>query len=152
MKNKSKEVIYDYFREFLSTQKLRLTSQRELILDQFIKSEEHLDVETIFENTKKIDGNIGLATIYRTVKLLSDAGIVREVRFADDRTYYEAIMERAHHDHLLCEICGKNIEFYETELEELQEKIAEKYKFKLTNHFMNLYGICEKCRSLGMDK
>ena len=152
MANKSNEIIYDYFKDFLAKQKLRLTTQREIILDEFINTDEHLDIETVYENTKKIDSNIGLATIYRTVKLLLDAGIVREVRFSDDRTYYEAIMERMHHDHLLCEICGKNIEFNEPELEELQEKIAEKYKFKLTNHFMNLYGICEKCRSLGMDK
>lgn len=139
----------EYFKNFLSTQKLRLTTQRQIIFDEFMKHDSHMDVDTLYAVTKDIDSNIGLATIYRTIKLLMEAGIVREVQFGDGRSYYETVMGRQHHDHLICEVCGKNIEFNDAEIEEIQEKVAAKYKFKLTNHSMNLFGVCEKCRSLG---
>ncbi|MDE7170028.1 MAG: transcriptional repressor [Mucispirillum sp.] len=139
----------EYFKNFLSTQKLRLTMQRQIIFDEFMKHDSHMDVDTLYAVTKDIDSNIGLATIYRTIKLLMEAGIVREVQFGDGRSYYETVMGRQHHDHLICEVCGKNIEFNDAEIEEIQEKVAAKYKFKLTNHSMNLFGVCEKCRSLG---
>lgn len=143
--NKNRE----YFKKFLAAQKLRLTNQRQVIFDEFMKYDSHIDINGLYSITKQIDPNIGLATIYRTIKLLIDAGIVREVQFGDGRSCYETIMGKKHHDHLICEVCGKNIEFNEPEIEDIQEKIAAKYKFKLTTHSMNLFGVCEKCRSLG---
>ncbi len=139
----------EYFKTFLATQKLRLTIQRQVIFDEFMKYDSHIDIDRLYSITKSIDPNIGLATIYRTVKLLIEAGIVREVQFGDGRSYYETVMGKIHHDHLICVVCGTNIEFNDPELEELQEQIAAKYKYKLTNHYMNLFGVCEKCRSLG---
>ena len=111
MQNKELDKNREYFKTFLATQKLRLTNQRQIIFDEFMKYDSHIDIDKLYAITKEIDPNIGLATIYRTIKLLIEAGIVREVRFGDGKSYYEAIMGKTHHDHLICVVCGKNIEF-----------------------------------------
>jgi Fur family ferric uptake transcriptional regulator len=76
---------------------------------------------------------------------LTDAGLAREVRFGDGKTYYEHHYNHEHHDHMICTECGKVVEFFSPEIEELQEKIAAEYGFKLTHHSMRILGLCENC-------
>ena len=95
---------------------------------------------------KKLYPSIGFATVYRTLKLLCEAGLCRELKFEDGITRYEHLYGHQHHDHLVCTRCGKFIEIIEPEIEKLQEKLFKKHKFLPQRHRMELYGICKKCR------
>jgi len=127
---------------------LRRTSQRDLILEIFLRTEEHLSSEDLYWLVQKQDPSVGHTTVYRTLKLLTEAGLAREVRFGDGKTYYEHHYNHEHHDHLICTECGKIIEFFSPEIEEMQDKMAEKYGFRLTNHSLRMWGICEDCQKL----
>jgi len=139
---KEKEI----FLEHIQKAGLRRTSQRDLILEMFLKTEEHLSSEDLYWLVQKQDPSVGHTTVYRTLKLLADAGLAREVRFGDGKTYYEHHYNHEHHDHLICTECGKIIEFFSAEIEDLQDKMAEKYGFRLTNHSLRMWGICEDCQ------
>jgi Fur family ferric uptake transcriptional regulator len=124
---------------------LKRTGQRDLILEVFLRSEEHLSSEDLYNLVKKEDPNIGQTTVYRTLKLLTEAGLAREVRFGDGRTHYEHNYKHEHHDHMICVKCGKIIEFFSPELEALQDEMALKYKFELTSHSLRMWGYCFDC-------
>jgi len=125
---------------------LKRTTQRDLILDVFLRTEEHLASEDLYQLVKKEDPTIGQTTVYRTLKLLTDAGLAREVRFGDGRTHYEHNYKHEHHDHMICTECGKIIEFYSAELEALQDSMAAKFKFEPTQHSLRIFGFCSDCR------
>lgn len=125
---------------------LRKTVQRDLILEIFLQTEEHLSSEDLYWLVHKKDADIGQTTVYRTLKLLTEAGLAREVRLGDGRTYYEHHYNHEHHDHMVCTECGKVIEFYSPELEAMQDEIAKQYNFKLTHHSMRILGACEECQ------
>ena len=139
---KEKEI----FLEHIQNAGLRRTSQRDLILDIFLQTEDHLTSEDLYWLVQKQDPNVGHTTVYRTLKLLAEAGLAREVRFGDGKTYYEHLYNHEHHDHLICTDCGKIIEFFSAEIEDLQDKMAEKYGFRLTNHSLRMWGVCEDCQ------
>lgn len=124
---------------------LRRTNQRDLILDIFLRTEDHLTMEDLYWLVQKEDPSVGQTTVYRTLKLLAEAGLAREVRFGDGKTYYEHHYNHEHHDHLICTECGKVIEFFSPEIEELQEKTAAEFGFRLTNHSLRMWGLCEVC-------
>lgn len=134
------------FETYLAEQNLRMTSQRELILKTFCKQKKHVTAEQLYEVLKKIDKSIGHATVYRTLKLLTEAGIARELNFGEGSVRYEPDVDDTHHDHLVCVRCGEHVEFYDAGIEELQQKVAEKHGYILQDHSMNLYGLCAKCR------
>ncbi len=134
------------FQEFLAEKNLRMTYQRKTILDVFLKTKTHVSPEDLYNLVKKKDSSIGQATVYRTLKLLSEAGLASEVDFGDGVMRYEHKYGQSHHDHLVCEVCGKKVEVFDPLIEELQEKLAKKHGFVLTNHKMYLYGICNKCK------
>ena len=114
-------------------------------MDVFLKTERHLSAEELYDIVREKNPSIGYATIYRTLKLLSEAGLCRELQ-ADGRiTRYEHLHNRDHHDHLVCTECGKMVEFEIPEIEALQEKIARKNGFVLKNHRWELYGLCSDC-------
>ena len=140
---KEKEI----FLEHIQKAGLRRTSQRDLILEIFLRTEEHLSSEDLYWLVQKQDPSVGHTTVYRTLKLLTEAGLAREVRFGDGKTYYEHHYNHEHHDHLICTECGKIIEFFSAEIEDLQDKMAEQYGFRLTNHSLRMWGICEECRT-----
>lgn len=125
---------------------LRRTAQRDLILEVFLKTEEHLASEDLYDLVKKEDPSVGQTTVYRTLKLLTEAGLAREVRFGDGRTHYEHHYNHEHHDHMICVECGKIIEFFSPELEAMQDEIASKYNFAITQHSLRLLGLCEDCQ------
>ena len=134
------------FLEHIQKTGLRKTAQRDLILEIFLITEEHLSSEDLYWLVQKQDPTVGHTTVYRTLKLLTDAGLAREVRLGDGRTYYEHHYNHEHHDHMICTECGKVIEFFSPELEAMQDEMADKYNFKPTHHSLRILGICEDCQ------
>jgi Fur family ferric uptake transcriptional regulator len=134
------------FEEHIRKRGLRKTSQRELILEVFLETEDHVSSEDLYWLVQKRDSDVGQTTVYRTLKLLTEAGLAREVRLGDGRTYYEHHFDHEHHDHMICTVCGKVIEFFSAEIEELQDEMAAKFKFKPTHHSLRILGICDNCQ------
>lgn len=119
---------------------LRITEQRRVIARVLSEAEDHPDVEKLHERSAAIDPGISIATVYRTVRLFEEAGILERHDFGDGRARYEAAPE-SHHDHLIDVESGRVIEFVDPELEQLQRRIAEKLGFRLVDHRMELYGV-----------
>lgn len=119
---------------------LRMTGQRRIIAQVIEDSQDHPDVEELFTRASALDGAISIATVYRTVKLFEEAGILDKLEFGDGRARYEDA-ERDHHDHLIDLNSGKVIEFVDAEIEQLQERIAKKLGYELRGHRMELYGV-----------
>jgi Fur family transcriptional regulator, ferric uptake regulator len=130
---------------YLAQNGLRMTRQRETILHEFLRREGHSTAEDLTTAVRRKDGTIGQATVYRVLRLFAKSGIAREVRFGDGVVRYEHNIGHKHHDHLTCERCGKTIEIFDETIEELQGKLAERHRFTVTGHVMNIYGICEEC-------
>ena len=137
----------ELFLEHIKAAGLRRTEQRDLILDTFLSTEEHLTSEDLYGLIHKIDPDVGLTTVYRTLKLLTDAGLAREVRFGDGKTYYEHHYNHEHHDHMICTECGKVIEFFSPEIEALQDQMASNFGFRPTHHSLRLWGLCSECQA-----
>ena len=119
---------------------LRITEQRRVIARVLSEAEDHPDVEEVHVRSSTIDPGISIATVYRTVRLFEEAGILERHDFGDGRSRYEAAPE-AHHDHLIDIETGRVIEFVDEEMETLQKRIAEKLGFRLMDHRMELYGV-----------
>ena len=119
---------------------LRMTGQRRVIAEVLESSRDHPDVEELYSRAQAVDPRISIATVYRTVKLFEEAGILEKVEFGDGRARYEDA-ERDHHDHLIDMNSGKVIEFVSPEIEALQEKIAENLGYRLKGHKLELYGV-----------
>jgi Fur family transcriptional regulator, ferric uptake regulator len=119
---------------------LRITEQRRVIARVISDADDHPDVEALHVRASAIDPGISIATVYRTVRLFEEAGILDRHDFGDGRSRYEAAPE-AHHDHLIDVETGRVIEFVDPELEALQKQIAEKLGFRLVDHRMELYGV-----------
>jgi Fur family transcriptional regulator, ferric uptake regulator len=119
---------------------LRITEQRKVIAQVLSQSSDHPDVEALHSRASAIDSGISIATVYRTVRLFEEAGILERHDFGDGRSRYEAAAE-AHHDHLIDVESGRVIEFVDPEIEALQKQIAERLGFRLVDHRMELYGV-----------
>ena len=124
---------------------LRITGQRRIIADVLQESADHPDVEELYTRASAQDNNISIATVYRTVKLFEESGILEKVEFGDGRARYEDA-EREHHDHLIDMNTGEVIEFVDPEIEALQEKIAERLGYRLKGHKLELYGVPIKAK------
>jgi Fur family ferric uptake transcriptional regulator len=119
---------------------VKLTDQRRIIAKVMSESQDHPDVDELYNRVSKIDSKISIATVYRTVKLFEEAGIVAKHDFKGGKARYEQLNE-SHHDHLIDIKTGEIIEFVDDEIEKLQQKVAEKYGYKLVDHKLELYGI-----------
>ena len=119
---------------------LRITEQRKVIAKVLGESEDHPDVETLHARASAVDPNISIATVYRTVRLFEEAGILERHEFGNGRSRYEAVSEE-HHDHLIDVESGKVVEFHDEELEQLKARVAERLGFKLVDHRLELYGV-----------
>ena len=119
---------------------VKLTEQRKTIAKIMSDSQDHPDVDELYRRASKIDSKISIATVYRTVKLFEEAGIVAKHDFKGGKARYEELNE-GHHDHLIDIKTGEIIEFVDDEIEKLHQKVAEKYGYKLVDHKLELYGI-----------
>lgn len=125
---------------------LRNSSKREQILRVLYDRGTHLSPDEVYREVReKIDSKIGISTVYRTLALFDEAGLVNQISLGHDSMSYE-INCGEHHDHLICKQCGEIVEFYDDELEKMQEAIAKKHGYKLENHDMRLVGVCPKCQ------
>ena len=125
------------------TKGVKLTDQRKIIARVMTDSNDHPDVDELYNRVSKIDSKISIATVYRTVKLFEESGIVTKHAFKGGKARYEQLME-SHHDHLIDIKTGEIIEFVDEEIEKLQKKIAEKYGYNLVDHKLELYGVKKK--------
>lgn len=137
----------DAFRQFLAGKNQKLTPQRQVVLRIFMDHHGHMTPEELHQLARDMDPGLGLATVYRTLKLLEEAGLARELRLGDGVARYEYDYGRAHHDHIICTACSRNIEVLDPRIEALQEALARRHGFELTGHKMLLYGLCETCRA-----
>ena len=122
---------------------VKLTDQRKIIAKIMSVSDDHPDVDELYKRVSKIDPRISIATIYRTVKLFEECGILTKHEFKGGKARYEKLNE-SHHDHLIDIKTGEIIEFVDDEIEKLQKKVAEKYGYKLVDHKLELYGVKKK--------
>ncbi len=135
------------FEQALRERGLKSTAQRDDIAKAFFSSDAHVSVDDLYTTVRRSNPRVGYATVYRTLKLLKETGLAVERHFEDGQTRYEPFEETAqHHDHIICERCGKIVEFASGEIERLQEKIARFLGFVVSRHRMELYGICKDCR------
>jgi Fur family ferric uptake transcriptional regulator len=129
----------DRIEQLCAARGLRMTDQRRIVARVLSSSQDHPDVEELYRRAHELDPNISIATVYRTVRLFEEAGVVERHDFGDGRSRYEEATE-AHHDHLIDMRTGRVIEFFDAEIEELKEKIAERLGYRLIGHKLELYG------------
>jgi Fur family ferric uptake transcriptional regulator len=127
----------------------RFTPQRLRILEIMISTGEHLDVEQIRRRVSARGTPVSAATVYRTMRMLADEGIVKERHFGTGMACYEYVAQGEHHDHLICTLCGKVTEFRNDAIEAAQRKIAGRHGFTVTGHKHEIYGLCRDCRRAG---
>jgi len=144
---KSKEFLWfwDELDSYLKRHQLKQTKQREKIIGFFLEENSHLSAEELALKLKEKGLSVGLATIYRTLSLLVDAGLVEQKNFEEGRSIYEVAVPGEHHDHLICQKCSKIVEFENNEIEILQDKVALKHGFTLKSHRLELFGLCSDC-------
>ena len=122
---------------------VKLTDQRKIIAKVMSESNDHPDVDELYKRVLKIDSKISIATVYRTVKLFEESGILTKHEFKGGKARYEELNE-SHHDHLIDVKSGEIIEFVDQQIEKLQKKVAEKYGYDLIDHKLELYGVKKK--------
>lgn len=143
---------YNLIKEQMKSKGYKLTPQRRAVLDVIVANEgKHLSTEEIYDIVKVECPEIGLATVYRTIQLLEKIGIVTKLNFDDGCNRYELVNanEVHQHHHLICNLCGKVEEVEDVLLESLEDKVENKYNFKIRNHEVKFYGICEECHKKG---
>lgn len=129
---------------YLEQNNLKQTKQREMILSAFLEARRHVTSDDLYQFVRERYPNIGYTTVYRTMKLLVEAGLATEHHFDDGITRYE--IEQEHHDHLVCIKCGKIVEFECELIEDTQNEIARRHDFQVLRHRHELYGHCSSCR------
>jgi Fur family ferric uptake transcriptional regulator len=134
------------FRKYLERRGLKLTAERQALFDEIFSRHEHLEPDELLVRLRSKHKKISRATIYRTLELLVDSGIVGKVRIGEAGYRYERLRAGDHHDHLICDQCGRVIEFFEPRIENLQDEVAERYGFVLLSHSHQMRGICRSCR------
>lgn len=132
---------------YMAEKGLKSTRQRSLIVDAFFNAGGHLNVEQLLARVRELDSRVSAATVYRTMKLLTECGLAHARHFGDGQTRYETAGD--HHDHLICTDCGTIVEFENDEIERLQMAVARRHGFKVIHHKMELYGLCSKCQKKG---
>ena len=135
------------FKEHLRKSGLKFTPERRAVLEEVFSIHEHFDVERLFAGFRRKKKNISRATIYRTLPLLMESGLVKGAVLSGDRVLYEHVFGHNHHDHLICLKCGKAIEFVNESIENLQKKVCKKYGFKPVEHKLEIQGYCKKCQN-----
>jgi len=142
-----KQLLAD-FKSLLKKNSLKYTVQREVILETLYNSDIHLTPESLHHliQEKYPELKTGIATVYRTLTLLEESGMVTSLSFGAQGKKYELGIKK-HHDHLICTVCGSITEFVDEEIEKRQQKITQELGFKMSDHSMQIYGICKKCQT-----
>ena len=135
------------FQEFITRKGMNATAQRRTIAEVFFRFRGHHTLEEFYQHMQEADPSIGQTTVYRTLKLLCEAGLATEIHFSDGLARYEVASSDNHHDHMICISCGKVIEVFDPRIEKIQRDIARKHNFLLRGHSHNLYGICADCHA-----
>ena len=135
----------DVLENYISENNLKITKQRRTVLKAFLECKNHISVEELYNTVSKAEPKIGLATVYRTLALLTKSGLALEMDFGDGQKRYESSYRTVHHDHMVCTECGKIIEFNHPLIEKYQEEIAKENSFKITSHKLDLFGHCLDC-------
>ena len=141
------------YREYLASNSGKFTHQREIIIEEFLRSKSHIGADALFSLVQKRDSKIGLASVYRTLNSLVDSGLAVERRFVDRSSVYEPNDADSHHDHMICMRCRTIVEFEDDEIERLQLAVAKRLGFTLVDHKLELFGLCNngKCRAVAKD-
>lgn len=140
-------VLKERWSEYAKQKKLNTTAQREVIVDQFLRTQDHISIDELLAKVRKRHPRVGYATVYRTLKLLVDGGLAVERQFGDGQARFEVVGE--HHDHFICTSCGLILEFEDDEIEALQDKIAARLGgFIVLRHRHELYGQCPKAQGI----
>ena len=136
----------DIFRDFLRKKGLKFTPERSIILKNIISLNKHIDADEFYEYLAKKKKHPSRASVYRTLPLLEEAGLLSKSFRFQNKVTYEYILGREHHDHLLCVKCGKIIEFRNNKIEKLQDEVCKKHNFKPIFHRLIIRGLCEDCQ------
>jgi Fur family transcriptional regulator, ferric uptake regulator len=135
------------FAEFLRNEGLRFTQDRRLILAEVFAVHGHFEAEGIVAGLKRKSLHVSRASVYRTLPLLVESGMLRQVYSSEKHSHYEHIFGHEHHDHLVCTKCGRTMDFLEPKIEELQEFICRTHDFHPTSHKLEITGVCSSCAS-----
>jgi len=133
------------FIQFAACKGLRRTVQRQRVLEVFLSTEKHLTVQELYDLVRKQYKGIGYATVARTVKLMCESGVCRQVDFGDGSQRFEHKHGHEHHDHLICLKCGSFKEIYSPELEKIQERLVRKHGYVQESHKLDIFGLCPRC-------
>jgi len=133
------------FKSYISQKGLKSTNQRDSIALVFFRISRHISLDELYKRVRKKHPGIGYATVYRTMRLLTDSGLAVTRQFGDGQTRYENLPEGGHHDHLICLKCSKIVEFQNQNIEDLQSKTAAEHGFTVISHKLELYGYCADC-------
>ncbi len=137
----------DEFKRYLKKNNMKITQSRLDLIDLLASYGKHFEVEELVNwVSSKTDRRVSRSTIYRTIKLLQEFGAIKEVIKQNNRTIYEFVVGKPHHDHLVCVECGKIIEFVNEDIENLQDEVCREYEFEPINHRLEIFGICADCR------
>jgi Fur family transcriptional regulator, ferric uptake regulator len=137
----------ELFSTYVKKNGLKMTRQREVVVESFLRTEGHLSTDELYQLVKKKNKNIGFTTVFRTLKALTDCGLARETDLSDGRTRFEHLYNRPHHHHIVCMECSRTIEFLSPELEQLQEQIVSRYGFRSIRHQLQIFGVCNDCQN-----
>lgn len=147
------ENLYEKFKNILSSHNYKLTSQRRDILKVLVENRDrHFSAEQLLSEVRKINSDIGLATIYRNLELFCKLGITNQLEFDSSYKHYELNLEENHHHHLLCVNCGKIIEFNDNVIEQFEEELEKEHSFNIMNHRIKFYGLCQECNDQSNNK
>jgi len=138
---------HDQFRKFLQDGQYRITPERFEVLDAILQWDDHFDADNLFIYLKNNGSKVSRATVYKTLNLLHECGLVSRYRFSQGHAQYEKTTDRPHHDHMVCTKCGKIIEFENSRVVRLQDDTCAVYGFKPTYHSFQIFGICLDCTS-----
>jgi Fur family ferric uptake transcriptional regulator len=134
------------FAEHKTKHGLKSSDKRSFIVNYFIEADRHYTVEELYDEIRRVKPEIGYSTVYRALKLLVCCGLANECSFDETAVRYEPAHQSQHHDHLVCRVCGRIIEFENDKIEKLQKDVARKYGFRVSAHRLQLYGECRRCR------
>jgi Fur family ferric uptake transcriptional regulator len=133
------------FKKSLRDRGKLITSQRELIIERLLAIDAHFDIEELFQEIRRKRIPVSRATVYRTISCLEKADLIRRIDFDEAHAHYEVVVGEKHHEHLVCNSCGKITEFSDDRFEEYILVIAESHGFRICSHSVEIFGMCEEC-------